>query len=462
MSDQKNSDQLEKKLRDREQRYRALFERTNDAVFLFSLEDIHMEVNQQAADLLGYSVEEIVGQPISNFTKPGEKRESQKIKKLLLAGQAIPIYERTFVKKDGTEFPAEINIAMVKDSFGNFTHYQSIVRDITERKKADSQREATLEALRKSEEQLRLITENTSDNIAITTFDLKAVYVYVNPSVKSLLGYDPEDMLGKSFFDFIHPDDKKVLFPLLKKYIKFKVKKILTKEALPVSETIEFRFKNKAGSWCFMESTVNIIGDQLLAVTRDISERKRAEEQLAESEVQLRNIFENSTSLFYSHTSDHILTYLSPQVKDILGYTKEEAMVRWTVLASDNPINEIGFQNTVRAIETCKRQPPYELELVRKDGRKIHVEVREFPLVEAGKTTAIIGSLIDITERKKAEEEILKLKEGLEIEVDEKTKELKEKVDHLQRFFDATVDRELRMEELYNENKKLKADLKKQ
>ena len=76
-----------------------------------------------------------------------------------------------------------------------------------ERKKAGK-------ALRKSEEQFRLIAENTSDNIAITTFDLKATYLYLSPSLKSMVGYDAEDLLGKSFFDFIHPEDKKILLPL--------------------------------------------------------------------------------------------------------------------------------------------------------------------------------------------------------------------------------------------------------
>jgi PAS domain S-box-containing protein len=74
--------------------------------------------------------------------------------------------------------------------------------------------------LEKNKELFQLIAESTSDNIAITTFDLKAKYIYVSPSAKSILGYDPKDMLGKSFFDFIHPADKKILLPLIKKYIK--------------------------------------------------------------------------------------------------------------------------------------------------------------------------------------------------------------------------------------------------
>ena len=131
---------------------------------------------------------------------------------------------------------------------------------------------------------------------------------------------------------------------------------------------------------------------------------KKTEQTLKENEEKLRNIFENSTNLFYSHTPEHILNYLSPQVKDILGYTQEEAMTKWTEFVSDNPLNEIGFKNTVKAIETGERQPVYELEMVRKDGRKIRVEVREAPLVENGNVVSIVGSLTDITDRKNAEQ----------------------------------------------------------
>ncbi|MBI9035942.1 MAG: PAS domain S-box protein, partial [Bacteroidales bacterium] len=125
--------------------------------------------------------------------------------------------------------------------------------------------------------------------------------------------------------------------------------------------------------------------------------------ELKESENKLRNIFENSTNLFYSHTTDHVITYLSPQVEQILGYTPEEAMVKWTELVTDHPINHIGFSHTVKAIKTGKSQASYELELLRKDGTKIWVEVREAPVVENGKTVSIVGSITDISERKQSE-----------------------------------------------------------
>jgi len=143
----------------------------------------------------------------------------------------------------------------------------------------------------------------------------------------------------------------------------------------------------------------------------NIHERKQAEEVLKESEGKLRNIFENSTTVFYSHTPEDLLTFISPQVEDVLGYTQEEAMIKWTKFVSDNPLNEIAFKYTLKAIETGKRQPPYEAEFVKKNGEKIWIEVREFPEIKDGQTIAIIGSFTDITERKQAEE-VLKESEG--------------------------------------------------
>ncbi|RLD63329.1 MAG: hypothetical protein DRI95_11855 [Bacteroidetes bacterium] len=145
-----------------------------------------------------------------------------------------------------------------------------------------------------------------------------------------------------------------------------------------------------------------IIG--IFGISRDITDRKKAEYALKENELKLRNIFENSTNLFYSHTSDHMLTYMSPQVINVLGYTPEESMIKWTELASDNPINNIGFQHTQKAIDTGIAQAPFELELIHKNGKKVWIEVREGPVIKNGKTISIVGALIDITDRKNAEQ----------------------------------------------------------
>ena len=129
-------------------------------------------------------------------------------------------------------------------------------------------------------------------------------------------------------------------------------------------------------------------------------------EIIRDKEEKLRNIFENSSNVFYSHTPEGAVTYISPQIQELIGYTQEEACGKWADFLSDNPINKTASERTKAAVDTGKTQPPYELEMRHKDGHNIFVEVREEPLVIDGKTVAITGALIDITERKKAETEL--------------------------------------------------------
>lgn len=111
----------------------------------------------------------------------------------------------------------------------------------------------------------------------------------------------------------------------------------------------------------------------------------------------------HSINMLYIHDTDHQLIYVSPQVEKILGYTQEEALIKWTELVTDNPINEIGFENTMKAIRTGETQPVYQLELRTKAGKNIWVEVNETPILENGIVKYISGSLTEITERRKSE-----------------------------------------------------------
>jgi len=150
---------------------------------------------------------------------------------------------------------------------------------------------------------------------------------------------------------------------------------------------------------------------KMFGSTQDVTERKRAELSRKEAEQNFRNVVEHSTNMFYTHNANGDLTYMSPQSKDFLGVIPEESEKRWTEFVTDHPVNEIGYELTEKALKTGKNQPPYELQLRRKDGRVIWVEVNEAPLVQDGKVTALVGSLTDITDRKNFEE---KLKESLE------------------------------------------------
>jgi len=125
---------------------------------------------------------------------------------------------------------------------------------------------------------------------------------------------------------------------------------------------------------------------------------------------ELQNIIRHSSSLFYAHTPDGTLTYLSDQSKNMLDCEPEHAMSTWQEFTTDHPENAQGIKSTELAIHTGVKQPKYTLQLKTRTGRLIWVEVDESPVVKNGTTIAIVGSLTEISERKKLEER-LKLKQ---------------------------------------------------
>ena len=133
----------------------------------------------------------------------------------------------------------------------------------------------------------------------------------------------------------------------------------------------------------------------------------------------LQYLTEHSTNVFFSHTTDHLLTYLSPQIEKLLGYAAEDTGLKWTDFLSKNPINKLGIELTERAIATGQVQEPFELELVHKNGSRVWVEVRQAPVVENGQTTSVVGALIDITEQKKIAAQLLANEKGFRNLIDE-------------------------------------------
>ncbi|MCD4797242.1 MAG: PAS domain S-box protein, partial [Candidatus Cloacimonetes bacterium] len=302
----------------------------------------------------------------------------------------------------------EIAIATMKAGVWDYVMKDNLIRlgpavmEALKRKQEIEKRKQAEEAQKKSEEQFRLIAENTSDNIGITTFDLKAKYIYVSPSIKTVLDYDPEDLLGKSFFDFIHPEDRKVLFPLLKKYVNSKIKKLLTGKKSTDSKTIEFRFKNKAGNWRFMQSTVNIVGKQLLAVTRDITKHKQAEQALLQSEEQMKTIFQNSFDiiLIVDIKNGEILK-VNHAVKNILGYEKNSLIGKnFSALFPDSPKkNKDELLKEIRVYGAV-----FESQLfLRSDGSVCPMDLTA-TLIPWGNDKEALVTLRDVTERKQAED----------------------------------------------------------
>ena len=259
---------------------------------------------------------------------------------------------------------------------------------------------AMFNELKSKDDKFRLMYENAP--IAYQSLDDNGYLLDVNDIWLDWLGYKRESVIGSYFGDYLHPDILDVfkeIFPI----------NIQSKETI---RDVELKLIRSDGVEIIADYTANIERDnkgnfvRTHCVFQDITEKKRMREEIRENEKRMHNILENSTNLFYTHSTENEITYISPQVIDILGCSQEEAMKKWTEFSTDNPINKVGYNNTLKAIETGLVQPPYELELKRTDGKKIWVEVREAPILEDGNVVSIAGSLTDITDRKETEAQL--------------------------------------------------------
>ncbi len=271
------------------------------------------------------------------------------------------------------------------------------------RSQSESSKDFLSHPLYKSEKLMRIITENTAVNIGVITFDLKAEYIYVNPSVKTTLGYMPEEIVGKSFFDFIHPDDKKALLPLLKSYLQKKVKNLLTGKESEISEILDFRFIDKSGNWHYLRSTVNIMGKYLLAVTNDISAQKEMDIRLQEAAAKWETTFNAmSDSVSIIDNDGHLLQYNNATLK-MFNITKKEIEAKncWQLVHRISvPINNCPIQRMKKS-----KKPEW---MVFQDGER-WLEISVDPIFDSNKN--IIGAVhvvSDITNRKLSEKALLK------------------------------------------------------
>jgi PAS domain S-box-containing protein len=365
---------------------------------------------------------------LSDYSLPGFGG-LQALEVLKARGQDLPfilisgtIGEETAV----SALKAGANDFLIKGKFARLG--PAIDREVRE---AESRRERKQagDALRESEARYRLAARATND--VIWEWDPKTNELMWSENAQTVFGYIPEEIKAEAAWwdEHIHPEDHERVVNDINAF----------RESGGMIWADEYRFLRRDGSIAYIVDRAYVERDadgkpvRMIGAMSDITERKRAEEALRESEGKIQNIIRHSSSMFYARTADHVLTYVSPQSRDILDCEPEEAMVHWQEFLSDNPSNRQGIEAAEHAIETGWHQPPYELELITRNGRKIWVQVDESPVVKDAKTIAIVGSLTNITERKRAEEEI------------------KKQLDELQRWHNATLGRETRVLDLKRE-----------
>lgn len=358
---------------------------------------IYRYVNQAHAHIYGYdSPAELLGKQWSILYSDEEleRFHDQIMPDFWKAGHWRG--EAVGTRRDGSTFPQEISLSAL--SGGGMV---CVVRDIRERKQAE-------EALREAESQYRSIFENAIEGIFQSTVD--GQYLKVNPALATLYGYESPAAMIADFTDignqlYLEAGRREEFQRLMKEQGQLKA--------------FESPVRRRDGSIIWISENSNFIYDEggeiigyegtaidTTARHEAEAERLKAEAALRDSETRLREIVEHSSNLFYTRTPDNILTYISPQVRQFLDCEPEEALVHWMNFATDNPINQDGFALAESAITTGQAPPLYHLELIGKKGRKIFVEVNEAPVVREGKTVAVVGALVDITERHLIEQQL--------------------------------------------------------
>lgn len=424
------------KQRKREKHFDSLVKYSSDIIVILERDGITRYASPLVERILGYKPEDLVGKNAFEYVHPEDRPG------------ALAKFGNT-IREPGIAVPIELRIKhlngswvyfeVIANNLTNDSNVQGIVlnaRDITKRKQAEN-------ALRKSEKKFRAMVEHSTD--IITIVDGEGKVKFITPSVKSILGYNPEDLIGGSAFDLGHPNDLKTIFESL----------IIKNPRIPLRT--ESRFKDNNGSWCIMEATwCNLLDDPIIEGIvvnfHDITERKLAEDGLRESEEKYRLHFENISDVIFSFDTEGVILNVSPSVERLVGYTPDELVGRpfyeLDILAQGFCEND---SNRIMDFFSGEQVDPIEVEVTSKDGTKKVVEINFTPLLRDGDLVSIISVARDITERKRTEE---KLKGSLE-ERDILFKELRHRVKNNLQLLSSMVDMQAMRSHNYAYLKKL-------
>ena len=257
----------ENALRDSERRYRLLVERMREGLAQVDNDGILHFVNDRFCEMTGYSREELIGRAPADFLLATAEDIALMAEKVRFRLRGVSDqYEVRIRRKDGSVIWLEIGGAPVTDASGKVVGSIGVHNDVTERRIGE-------EALRESEERYRLMAENSTDLISRTT--TRGVFLYASDASRRLLGYEPAEMVGRSVYEFIDVEDLEEVRHL----------STLINDVGPT--TFSYRIRRKDGSIIWFETTSRSVRnpasgelDEIIGVSRDVSERKRAEEQI--------------------------------------------------------------------------------------------------------------------------------------------------------------------------------------
>jgi len=383
-------EQAEEALKESEEKYRNLIESANESIISVDLQGNLLTLNRRAISYLGGSAEDYIGKTLWDIFPPKVAEERfVRLQKVIQSGE--PIIKENYLPFRGKTLCFLNSLQPIKNRSGDIYAVLILASDITKQKQAE-------EKLKDSEEYLQVVFDCAPDAYYIS--DLQGDFIDCNKEAERLTGYKKEELIGKNFLKL-----KLLSLADIPKSSKLFDKNL---KGLPMGPD-EFVLNKKDNSKVKVEMssyTVKIKGRTLvLGIIRDITARKQAEKALAESEERYRTVFENTGTTIAIIEEDETLSMVNAQCEKLIGCSKEEIenKMKWTDLIIPEDLEKVKKYHIARKKTREKSPTECEFRIINKEGniKDILLKISMVP-----NTKKSVTSLIDITERKQAEERI--------------------------------------------------------
>jgi two-component system, chemotaxis family, CheB/CheR fusion protein len=377
----------------------AIIESAEDAIIGKDLNGIIQTWNVGAENIFGYKAEEVIGKPISLLVPPGHIDEVPEVLARIKQGEHIENFETVRMRKDGTIIPVSLTFSAIKDTTGKIIGASKIAHDITARKQTE-------EALREREE--RLLRFYESSLIGVIYWNMNGVLVDANDKFLQMVGYTRQDLVtGRLDWINMTPPEYRYLDEQSAAELK----------AVGVNKKpLEKEYIRKDGTRIPIIVAGAMLDDARfngVAFVLDITERKRAEESLRNSEALYRSIGESIDYGVWVCDPDGRNTYASESFLKMVGITQEQC----SNFGWGNVLHPDDAERTIAAWQECVRTGgkwDIEHRFRGVDGQWHHVLARGVPVKnEQGEIISWAGINLDISRLKKAETDILKLSEDM-------------------------------------------------
>jgi PAS domain S-box-containing protein len=369
-------------------RLAAIVESSDDAIIGKDMDGMITDWNKGAERLYGYSAGEVIGKPISLIVPPDRSSDFADIMGTLRRGSSLKHYETVRQKKDGTRIEVSLTVSSIKDPEGQIVGVSVICHDISERKRQEFM-------LRESEQRLRVAAE--VGRMYAWEWDPATDSVVRSAECASILGLSDNAGIAKDYFSFIHPDDQAGLWSHVNS---------LTPED-PVYRT-QYRRFHPGGALLWLEESgcATFDGDgkmvRLVGMTADITERKRAEGALKESEDRYRDLVEHSQDLMCTHDLNGRLLSVNPAVARALGYEIGELLqmsIPDLLAPRDRPLFD-AFVSQIRRDGVSAGS----MRVITRAGEERIWEYHNTLRTEDVPEPIVRGMARDVTDRKRAQE----------------------------------------------------------